>query len=63
MAMEDQVLSEAVASLQTSAQFHSLFSESIMELMHVIKYIQKLCSQVNRQYKSSEEKLLQSPKK
>ena len=57
------MLSEAVASLQTSAQFHSVFSESMMELMHVMKYIQKLCTQVSRQYKSSEEKLLQSPKR
>jgi len=37
-----------MAKAQTSAQFHALFSESMMELMLIIKYIQKLCAQVNR---------------
>jgi hypothetical protein len=44
-----------MATVQTSSQFHALFSESMMELMLLIKYIQKLCGQVSRQYKGGNE--------
>lgn len=43
-AMEEKFINKVAETLQISAQFHNLFAESMMEIMHLIKYMQKLHS-------------------